>query len=99
MPCGCGRQATRREVLRTASNAPTKGGGYLLMTYPDCSTLYRGAWEGTSIYVVGRNTEFERLFKRADLPLATDYALGTKQQIENLPTTGLCQDAVVDVYG
>lgn len=99
MGCGCGRAATRREMLRTAANAPTRDGGYLLGAYPNCSELHLGAYQGTSIYVVGRNTEFERLFRRSDLDQATAYALETKQQIENLPTTALCDQAVLDVYG
>lgn len=98
MACNCGRAATRREILRTASNAPTRDGGYLLATYPGCTTLHQGAYEGDSIYVVGRNTEFERLFARSDLAAATDYAIQTEQQIENIPTTGLCDQAVLDIY-
>ena len=47
---------------------------------------------------MGRGTEFERLFRRQDLALATEYALETKQQIENLPTTSLCDEAVLSVY-
>lgn len=96
--CGCGRAATRREVLRTAANAPSRDGGYLLATYPDCTTLHQGAYAGDSIYVVGRNTEFEKLFRRKDLASATSYTIDTKQQIENIPTTGLCDQAVLDLY-
>lgn len=97
--CGCGNSAAqRREMLRTASNAPTRDGGYLLATYPGCTTLHHGAYEGTSIYVVGRNTEFERLYPFSQLTEATQWAIETLQQIENIPTAGMCDQAVLDVY-
>ena len=89
----------RQEMLRTAHNAPTRYGGYLLATYPDCVTLHLGAWQGTSIYVVGRSTPDERLFKRSALAEASAYARETRQSIENLQTTALCDAAVVAVYG
>lgn len=98
MACGCGGAAKRREMLRSSHYAPTRDGGYRLASYPDCTTLHLGAYQGNSIYVVGRGTEFERLFRRHDLASATEYALETKQQIENLPTTSLCDEAVLSVY-
>lgn len=96
--CNCGRKSTRVEVLRTSRSVPTRSGGYLLLSYPDCETLHLGDFQGTSIYVVGRNTEFERLYKRTDLTEASAYAREVKQSIENLPTSALCDQAVVDVY-
>ena len=95
----CGGRVKRVETLRTARAVPTRNGGYLLATYPDCEVLHLGAWQGTSIYVVGRNTELERLFKRTDLTEASAYAREVKQSIENLPSSALCDQAVVDVYG
>jgi hypothetical protein len=85
-------------MLRTASMSPTKDGGYLLATYPGCTTLHQGQYEGTSIYVVGRNTEFERLYAFSQLAEATTWAVETFQQIENIPTSGMCDQAVRDVY-
>lgn len=99
MGCACGNRAARLEVLRTSRAAPTRFGGYLLATYPDCTVLHLGAFQGTSIYVVGRNTEFERLFRREDLVTASQYARDSSQSIENIPTTALCDQAVLDVYG
>lgn len=98
MGCNCGRAATRREVLRTTQNQPTKDGGFLLMTYPNCTDLHRGPWEGGSTYVVGRNTENERLFIKSDLTAATQWAIDTNSQIENIPNVGLCDDAVRDLH-
>ena len=85
-------------MLRTARAVPTRDGGYLLATYPDCTTLHDGAYLGNSIYVVGRNTEFERLFQRQMLAEASAYAREVRQAIENLPTAALCHQAVMDVY-
>lgn len=92
--CGCSGAALRREVLRTSQNQPTRDGGYLLMGYPNCTTLYQGPAVGDSAYVVGRNTEFEKLFKRSDLTQATQWAIETRQQLENIPVVALCATAV-----
>lgn len=96
--CGCGGKVKRREMMRTAMNAPTRDGGYLLANYPNCTSLYRGSLEGDSVYVVGRNTEFERMFKRFDLPAASQYMIETKQDIENIPIVGLCGAAITDLF-
>jgi hypothetical protein len=95
--CGCSSAAKKREVLRTTQNLPTKG-GYILMTYPGCSTPHTGEYAGGSTYVVGRNTEFEQLFRHNDLTDATTHALATGSGIENLPNTVLCDQAVIDLY-
>lgn len=98
MACNCGRKTTRLETLRTSRAAPSRNGGYALAGYPDCETLHLGEYQGASIYVVGRNTEFERLFLRTALPEASAYAREVRQSIENLPTSALCDQAVLDVY-
>lgn len=98
MSCGCGSgKAARQEMLRTAANAPTDG-MWLLGTYPECRTPHLGQWRGESTYVVGRNTEDERLFRRSDLAAATEWAITTRQQIENIPNSGLCDQAITDLY-
>jgi hypothetical protein len=99
MACGCGRAATRREVLRTTRNAPTRHGGYLLLSYPDCTTLHTGTHRGDSLYVVARNVpDQERLFTRQHLTEATQYAIDIKGAIENIPCTALCDEAVNAVF-
>lgn len=98
MGCGCGRAATRREVLRTTRNAPSRDGGYLLLNYPGCSVLHTGSHVGDSVYVVGRNTEFEEMFTRAELAEATEAAIANKLSIENIPASALCDQAVSDLF-
>jgi hypothetical protein len=99
MACGScgGNRAPRRIVTATRSYAGP--GGFPLVTYKDCTTLHLGAHQGTSIYIVGRGTEDEKLFPRTQLTEASVYARQTKRQLENIPTTALCDQAVVDVYG
>lgn len=98
MACNCGRAATRREVLRTTRNAPTRDGGYLLLTYPDCTELHAGDFRADSTYVVGRNTEFEALFLRSELAAATQLAIEHKLTIENIPNSALCDQAIIDLH-
>jgi hypothetical protein len=85
-------------VLRTTRNAPTRDGGYLLLTYPGCTTLHTGSYRGDSVYVVGRNTEYEALFTRQQLAAATQLAIEHKLTIENIPATGLCDEAVISLF-
>lgn len=58
-----------------------------------------GRHSGSSVIVVGRGTEDERLFTRKAFAEATEYAKATKSHIENLPTTSLCDQAVTDLLG
>ena len=85
-------------MLQSKYSQPTKDGGYLLQSYPGCTTLYRGDLEGESAYVVARNTPEERLFKRSDLADATTYAIETREALENIPLVALCAEAVTDLY-
>lgn len=59
--------------------------------------LHTGEFQGNSIFVVGRMTTDERLFRRNQLPEASEYAKTTRQPIENIPTTALCDAAVLSV--
>ncbi len=76
-------------------------GAYPLATYPDCTELHTsGPHAGLSIYVVGRgDAAVERLFTRRQLVEASDYAAASRATIENLPTAGLCDAAVLATYG
>lgn len=85
-------------MLRLANNTPSRDGGYGLGSYPGCTALYTGPLEGESVYVVGRNTADERLFKRSDLVTATEWTLEHKAQIENIPIVGLCGEAIEALY-
>ena len=95
VPC---RVGTRR-ILQSAVTAgrANSGGGYPLATFPDCTVLHTGEFQGNSIFVVGRMTTDERLFRRNQLAEASEYAKATRQPIENLPTTALCDAAVLSV--
>lgn len=98
--CGCSSAEARREVLRTSHTQPDSEGGYRLLTYPDCTTLYSsGPSQGASIVIVGRYTEAEKLFVLDDVLDASEYAIANHVGIENLPTTALCHDAVVELLG
>lgn len=85
-------------MLQSKHSQPTRDGGYLLQSYPGCTTLYHGDLEGESAYVVGRNTPDERLFKRADLAEATTWAIETRESLENIPLVALCAEAVTDLF-
>lgn len=99
MACGrCGGSTPPGEIVRV-ENSYSQGGGYSLASF-EGNNWYRGKHEGTSIWVVGRHTEHERLFAWPELAQASDYA---KEHwpllIEKFPTAELVQSAVESVYG
>ncbi len=98
MGCSCGKGARVREMISTKNSG--SAGSYPLFSHPGCETLYKGVYEGMSIYVVARGTSEERLFPKGQLVQAAEYArsLTSNAAIENLPTAGLCAQAVIDVY-
>lgn len=74
---------------------------YALAGYPDCTQSYQGQYAGTAIFVVAPGDPVnERLFPWAEYEAAAAYAtqLGYSQ-MDNVPTTSLCQQAVEAVYG
>lgn len=79
-------------------SSPSATGGYLLMTYPDCTRLHDGKYVGLTIFVVSRNTTDERLFKRTELSEASVYAKSVFGQIEAIATAEMCDQAVIDTY-
>lgn len=73
-------------------------GGYFLASYAECTEFYKGPLEGLNIYVVGRGTDQEKVFLRSDLAGASDYSKQVRLLIENLPSAGVCHQAVTDLY-
>lgn len=98
MACSSCNGTTKRKQFLSATAVAPSAGGYPLMMFAACTQLYRGPHEGDSIYVVGRGTKAEKLFLRAALGDASDYGKQTRQTIENIPTTALCQQAIEQVY-
>ena len=84
-------------MVRVSRSNPTAN-GYTLMSYPDCTRRHDGKYVGLTIFVVSRNTDKERLFKRTELAEASTYAKEVFGQIEALPTAELCDQAVIDCY-
>ncbi len=82
-----------------ARSSPTRDRGYPTLTYPDCARVYSGPNAGTGIFAVGRNTEFERFFPRSEMAEAEAWAKENRAHLENLPTSALCHDLVIVVYG
>lgn len=98
MGCGCGKPGLVQEIA-LATNTFSVGGGYTLGSYPDCTSWHTGRWQGLNVFVVGRHTEQEKIFKRTDLAAASVYQRESGLDLENIPTAELCDQAVVDLYG
>lgn len=97
--CGCGKGGPAPQ-LRSMSLGTSGRGAYPLSSFPNCEGFYvAGPWAGSSIYVVARMTDDERLFPRTQLVEASTLARSLGATIENVPTSALCPDAVASVYG
>ncbi len=94
--CRSGR--TARLIMSAAVRAPQMI--YALASYPDCATPHPadGTHAGDSLYVVGRGTRDEMIFRRSNLAEASRYARDVNKTLENIPTTALCDQAVLDVF-
>lgn len=98
MPCGCGQPQKDQLATMAMGSSPDLRGMYALRGYPGCAESYRGRLEGTSVYVVGRGSEHEKLFRRDQLHEASDHSKATRLIIENLPSAMFCKQAVEDLY-
>lgn len=75
-----------------------------LAQYPNASEPYHGQFTGASVFVVGRGTEKERLFRKVQADDATRYAMaegstGETLTIDHLHSTSLCHEAMVSLLG
>lgn len=89
----------RPRISARMSGRAASWGGYPLASYPGCTDLYSGPREGDSIFVVLRGFEGERLFKRSQLGEMQEYAKETRSTPEGLPTTAVCRQAIIDLFG
>lgn len=95
-PCRGG--GPRKQRLSAVVRGGSPSGGYPLAGYPDCTNMHTGQFAGDSVIVIGRLTQGERMFRRRDIDEADAYAKSTRLTIESIPTTALCDRAVVDLF-
>ena len=99
MACrACSGTAEPRPRTLSARATPPMANGFPLANYPHCTELHQGDRQGDSVYVVGRGTKAEKMFTRKQLAEASVYAQETRQTIENLPTTQLCDAAIIALF-
>ena len=104
MGCGCGQVALREEVgnsLFKSGYQPQAGpnGVYEMFSHPGCWQPYNGKQRTASVYVVGLNTEYERVFVRKDNKDAIRYAKETDGVLHHLLANTLCHMAMEDFFG
>ncbi len=100
MGCGCGAKRGDRTVTTRVVRPPTNSlGMFDLVSMPRCNTPYHGAFRSATIYVVGFQTDQERLFVRGDVAHAVEYAKQNKLSISHLPARQFCHDAMVEFFG
>lgn len=98
---GCGACGSAWKQARALMPALAQGGSgmYMLGGYEDCTQFYRGPLEGGAIFVVAPASTNQRLFRWEDYEAAQTYAesLGLTQ-IDSVPVSSLCQQAVEATY-
>ena len=104
MGCGCGQVALREEVgnsLFKSGYMPPAGpnGVYELASHRGCTRPYNGRSRTKSVYVIGLNTEHERIFHRKDNRAAIRYAKETDEILHHIGADRLCHEAMEAFFG
>ena len=101
MGCGCGQGYTNGLALLRSGYAPKAGtnGVYELFAAPGCFEPYNGLSRRESVFVVGINTDDERIFPRSDSRDAKAYARETGARFHHLPANQLCATVMTELFG
>jgi hypothetical protein len=91
-------------VIQSSRLVADEHGLIPLARFGSCADAYHGQFSGASVFVIGRGTDQERLFRKAQQDDATRYAIdnGPGQDaltIDHVHATTLCHDAVVELLG
>lgn len=92
---------SRREKLSTFGPSPGINGIIELLNWEDCTRPYTGPRRHEDIYVVGRGTDFERLFDTHSWRQVQEYSNTQEPRLKyfRASATQLCVGAVEDLFG
>lgn len=106
----CGRCGGRRrgepppeslKALRSGYPGPKPNakGMYPMAAAPDCDEPYWGEFNTANVYVVGQQTELEKIFRRSQKREASAYARQHDLEIRPYLARSLPRDAMVAFFG
>lgn len=100
---GCGACGSSWKQPKAMIPAYSRGGGlggqYMLAGFEDCAQLYQGPLAGGAVFAVATATPDQRLFRWEDYEAAQAYAEQLNlTQIDSVPVTSICQQAIDDLY-
>lgn len=65
---------------------------------PNCEP-YHGAFQGTSVFYVGADTDKAKLFLRGQREAAWNYAVENELTFQHVNCTEFCHDRIVELFG
>ena len=96
--CGKGRDQARYEGAIRASRYDVDANNMIsLSTAPDCTEPYHGAFQGAKIYVLGRGTDQEQIYRKGDWQEATLQARTRNLTLDSVLAVNLCHDVVTEL--
>ena len=101
MACACGKSRERRFSSSDWEDVSFNSRNMVLLSSDsvDCAP-YTGAFQGTSVHLVGQGTEYERIFLRRMHKEAVAYATANGVKVGRLVSVrSLCHDTVVATLG
>lgn len=70
-----------------------------LLSAPDCAQRYTGQAQTRKVFVVGRGTADERVFRWNEAIEAARYAREVRKGLQQFYAGQLCSDLIVPLYG
>lgn len=102
MACGCGSKRNPPPAgSRLAQYSPSPGpnGVYEVSTHEGCFTPYNGARRMESLYIVGHNTDGQRIFSQWESKDALAYRKSSGLTLFRVHSTQLCSALVSEFFG
>jgi hypothetical protein len=101
MACGCGKRSGVEFTTGVTSSLPAEDevGLISLASAPDCTEKYHGVFIKSSVVVMARDTENEKLFRRGDQVEARHTAVKNGWTLDHVRADQLCHESVVQLFG
>lgn len=100
----CWRPVAHQQPVRTDGTRrpePDNTGLITLASYPESTKKHSGEYRAKTVYLVGYDTEHERLFRHDDAKAAVAYKNGIDRNLpfDRFVAGNMPDDAIADLYG
>ena len=99
MGCNCGRRKGGASASLQRSRTIRLEDGVYQTSGTNCTTAYQGEHTNRSVIVVAAGTPDEQWFTLTDRTQAVQVAAANGWTFDQLPSTAVCHDTVVQLFG